>query len=53
MQLAYQPYYCEENVWRLCADGAVDVARASVLLVTNRSRMCAVWRQRAALSQMA
>src|SRR5690606_29904608 len=46
MQLAYQPCYCEENIWRLCADGVVDVARSTVLLITNRHRTSAVWCQR-------
>lgn len=47
---AYQPFYCEENIWRLCADGWVSPGRSEVWLVTNRERFCPVWRQRLAPS---
>lgn len=44
---AYAPYFCEENVWRLLADGALPEPGAAVF-VTNRARTVAVWGQRAA-----
>jgi hypothetical protein len=46
---AYAPYFCEENVWRLLADGALPEPGAAVF-VTNRARSVAVWGQRAAAS---
>ena len=42
----YAPFYCEENVWQLARSG--QVAPASVVFVSNRTRSCALWAQRAA-----
>ena len=47
MASAYQPYFCEENVWRLLADGVVPEP-AAALFITNRRRTVAMWGQRAA-----
>jgi hypothetical protein len=44
---AYQPFFCEENVWRLLRDGAVPDPCAA-LFVSNRTRTVAMWGQRAA-----
>jgi len=44
----HQPFFCEENVWRLLADGALPAASAAVL-VTNTRRTVAMWGQRAAV----
>jgi hypothetical protein len=46
-QRAYQPFFCEENVWRLLHDGALPQPSAA-LLVTNAARAVAMWGQRAA-----
>lgn len=46
---AYQPFYCEENVWRLLADGALPEPGAAVF-VGNRDRTVAMWGQRASRS---
>jgi hypothetical protein len=47
--LAQQPYtafFCEENVWRLCCDTALQ-PRAWALIITNTRRTVAMWSQRA------
>ena len=41
------PYWCEENVWHLCADARVSAGRAEVAIVTNRDRSVALFHQRA------
>ncbi len=46
-QRAWQPFFCEENVWRLLADSALPEPGAA-LFVTNRTRTVAMWGQRAA-----
>jgi hypothetical protein len=43
----HQPYFCEENVWRLLTDGALPTD-AAALFVTNAARTVAMWGQRAA-----
>ena len=45
---AYCPYYCEENIWHLCAHPALGDGRRVVLLVSNAGRQVAVWGQRSA-----
>lgn len=45
---AYCPYYCEENIWQLCADPRVGAGRRMVLLISNRARRVAMWGQRIA-----
>lgn len=44
----YQPYYCEENAWQLCADPRLVDAQVEVAIVTNTTRTVALWHQRAA-----
>ncbi len=44
----YQPYYCEENIWRLAQSGLIDADDASVCIVSNRWKSCAFRHQRAA-----
>jgi hypothetical protein len=50
----YQPFYCEENVWRLCADPRVGDGERLVAWITGpagpdgRAGNCALWHQRAA-----
>lgn len=46
---AYQPFYCEENVWRLLCDGGLPEPAVAVF-VTNHTRTVAMWGQRAARS---
>lgn len=47
---AYCPYYCEENIWQLCADGRVAADDKRVLVISNAARQVACWGQRAAES---
>lgn len=42
------PYYCEENVWHLCADPRVTGEPRAVLVISNPSRTLAMAHQRAA-----
>lgn len=44
--LAYAAFYCEENVWHLAGDDRLG-RPAHAVLVTNATRTCALWRQRA------
>lgn len=46
-QARYQPYYCEENVWLLAGEPALEAAERAVLVVSNRERAVALWGQRA------
>lgn len=41
------PYWCEENVWHLCADARVQDRVAEVAVVTNADRRVALLHQRA------
>jgi hypothetical protein len=41
------PYWCEENVWHLCADPRVRAGAAEVAIVTNADRKVALFHQRA------
>ena len=45
---AYQPYYCEENIWRLAQDPRCGDGERLVALITNRSGQFAMWHQRPA-----
>jgi hypothetical protein len=44
------PYYCEENVWQLCADPRVEGPTRAAIVVSNAARTVAVACQRAAPS---
>jgi protein N-terminal glutamine amidohydrolase len=44
----YQPFYCEENVWQLCAHPALAGRELEVVFVSNAARLVAMWHQRAA-----
>ncbi len=45
----YCPFYCEENVWQLCAHPrAAAAAERRVLFISNPRRQVAMWGQRAA-----
>jgi hypothetical protein len=46
--LDYQAYYCEENIWRLCQRAPFAQEACEVAVITNPTRSCAVWSQRAA-----
>jgi hypothetical protein len=41
------PYWCEENVWHLCADARFAAGRAEVAIITNADRRVALFHQRA------
>ncbi len=44
----YQPYYCEENVWRLCQQPHFMARPRWAVFIANQHRRCALWHQRAA-----
>lgn len=44
----YCAYFCEENIWHLCADPGVREAERHALIITNPGRRVAVWGQRLA-----
>lgn len=46
--IPHQPYYCEENAWRLLATTSLVRGPAEVVLVANRFGRVACWAQRAA-----
>jgi hypothetical protein len=43
---AYCAYYCEENIWQLCADPRVAADERRVLIICNRARKVAMWGQK-------
>lgn len=48
-RVAYQPFYCEENIWHLCQ--SLEFANAQcgrVVFISNESRTVATFQQRAA-----
>ena len=49
---AYQPYFCEENAWKLCAsrlaEEGSDPEEWAVVFISNRQRACPLWHQAAA-----
>lgn len=45
---AYCPFYCEENVWQLCAHPRWAAAERRVLCISNSERRVAMWGQRTA-----
>ena len=44
----YQPFYCEENAWWLCAEPALGEGPRHVVFITNRIGLCPFAAQRAA-----
>lgn len=44
----YCPYYCEENIWHLCADRRVTGQPRAAIVISNPARTVAVCCQRAA-----
>ncbi len=43
----YQAYYCEENIWHLCQEARFEGQEGKVVLISNPTRSCALWYQRA------
>lgn len=43
----YAPYYCEENIWHLCQEDDFASFERKVVLISNETRTCALWSQRA------
>jgi protein N-terminal glutamine amidohydrolase len=43
----YAPYYCEENIWHLCQEQDFASFERKVVFISNSSRTCALWNQRA------
>ncbi len=46
-QLRYQPFYCEENIWWLCAEPPPGVSIEQVIFVAGRHGICPIAEQRA------
>uniref|UniRef100_A0A6A7G1E3 Protein N-terminal glutamine amidohydrolase n=2 Tax=Hirondellea gigas TaxID=1518452 RepID=A0A6A7G1E3_9CRUS len=50
-ECAYTPFYCEENVWRLCDSvrklRPAELNRCLVVFISNQARCVPLWRQRA------
>lgn len=44
----YQPFYCDENAWWLCAEPALGAGPRQVMFIVNRRGACPVAAQRAA-----
>ena len=47
-QIQFQPYYCEENAWRLCGHPYFGTVERQVVFITNPIRQVAFAGQRAA-----
>ena len=45
--LRYQPFYCEENAWWLCADPALGSGERQVAFITSRAGLVPMLQQRA------
>jgi hypothetical protein len=46
--LRYQPFYCEENAWWLCAEPALGPGERFVVFLLSRAGRCPLLHQRAA-----
>jgi hypothetical protein len=46
-QLRYQPFYCEENIWWLCAEPPAGVSIDQVIFVAGSGGICPIAEQRA------
>lgn len=46
--LPYQPYYCEENIWHLCASPLFEGKEKCVLILTNPDKAFAIFFSRSA-----
>lgn len=46
--LRYAAFYCEENIWQLCAHPELRERDKRVMFISNGNRSCALWQQRAA-----
>ncbi len=44
----YHPYYCEENIWRLCANTSLKDLERMVVFISNPGKTCAMWHMKAA-----
>lgn len=44
----YCPFYCEENIWQLCANPCLGVGQRLAIVISNPGRQVAVSGQRAA-----
>lgn len=48
VQFHYQPFYCEENAWWLCAEPTLGPGPRYVIFIANRAGLCPFLGQRAA-----
>ncbi|MEA3639579.1 MAG: hypothetical protein VBE63_06510 [Lamprobacter sp.] len=47
-RLRYQPFYCEENIWWLCAEPPPAVCLEQVIFIASPCGLCPIAEQRAA-----
>ena len=45
--VAYTPFYCEENIWHLSLSPGLGDRERWVVFISNPARTCALWSQRA------
>lgn len=43
------PFYCEENIWQLCAHDCLENQIAKVIFISNQERQCPIWHMKAAI----
>ena len=46
--LNYAPNYCEENIWFLCQQSALENSEKLVIIISNEYCRCRLWMQRSA-----
>lgn len=46
--IRYQPFYCEENVYHLCADPRLQGREPAALFIRGAGGECVIWHQRLA-----
>nr|WP_279382566.1 hypothetical protein [Acanthopleuribacter pedis] len=51
IELDYQAYYCEENVWRALHHPMLQAHPTFAVFISNPARMCPVWGMRAGESE--
>jgi len=48
----YQPFYCEENIWKTCRLDPFEAGRVDVAIISNDLNAAPLWNQRAAPSPL-
>lgn len=53
LELLYQPYFCEENIWQLARRGDLIHPDSEVVFISNQNQGVACWNQRGTTSDEA